>query len=140
MSPRPCAGAASPAGAGRGPRRVRSVTSPDEPQPAQPEDIPASDRSTPAPDVSSATGPTRIGWGPILLAATLAGLLAWAGGERVERANTVRLVSEFEVSGKDQLAARSTAITTKAILSYGLSGAALGLALGLAGGIARRSA
>jgi len=116
------------------------VTSPGELQPAPPEEFPTSDRSPAAPVVLSAPGLSRVGWVSILIAATLAGLLAWAGGEWVEAANTVRLVNEFQVSGNQQLAARSAAITTKATLSYGLLGAVLGLTLGLAGGLTRRSA
>src|SRR4051812_18962705 len=99
--------------------RVCSVTSPGEPQPARPEDHPAP-VPVPAPVDPSGAGPTRVGWVSTLLAATLAGLLAWAGGEWVERANTVRLVNEFQVPGMVQMAARSAAITTKASLSYGL--------------------
>jgi hypothetical protein len=98
------------------------------------------------PDVPEASPPTTspavapVGWGQTLIAGTLAGLLAWAGGEWIERANSVRIVSEFEVAGAQQFAQRGAAILAKATLSYGLLGTLLGLALGLVGGAARRSA
>jgi hypothetical protein len=117
-----------------------TMTAPDGPQPARPEETPAPERSASVPIVPSRAVLTPVGWGPALLAATLAGLLAWAGGEWIEKANPVRVVSEFQVPGKQQFAERSAAITNKAVLSYALLGAAVGLTLGLAGGIARRSA
>jgi hypothetical protein len=121
------------------------MSSPGEPEAARTEANPTPDRSAPAPSPSPAaasdtgSGPIRVGWIGSLLAALFAGIVAWAGGEKVEAARSVRLVSEFQVSGGQQLAERAAAITTKATLSYGLAGAALGLTLGLAGGIARRS-
>src|SRR4051812_16105558 len=75
---------------------------------------------------SGAAGPR---WGLPLLAAALAGLLAWAGGEWVEKANEVPIVSEFTVVGSSQFARRAAAITTRSTLAYGLLGGALGGAL-----------
>ncbi len=104
---------------------------PDEPEPSQPAVSPAAAR---VPSLA------RVGWGPTLIAGTLAGLLAWAGGEWVERANTVRIVSEFEVAGSQQFAQRGAAILARSTLAHALLGTLLGLALGLVGGAARRSA
>lgn len=84
--------------------------------------------------------PFRVGWTFALATALLAGLVAWAGGEWIEKANTVRLVTEFQVSGGQQLADRRAAITAKSTLAYGLVGAVLGVALGIAGGRAGGSA
>lgn len=81
----------------------------------------------------------RVGPGAALGAGVAAGLVAWAGGEVVDRLMTTPLTSEFLVSGGQQFAQRAEAITRKAALSYGLLGAALGLALGGVGGLARRS-
>ena len=74
-----------------------------------------------------------------MLAAALAGLLAWAGGEWVEKANEVPIVSEFSVAGSSQFALRAASITTRSTIAYGLLGGALAGALGLIGGLARRS-
>jgi hypothetical protein len=74
-----------------------------------------------------------------LAAGAFAGLVAWAGGEWVEKANPYQIVSEHVVSGNVQLAQRARNLITKSIASYGLLGAALGLALGTVGGLTRRS-
>ena len=93
------------------------------------------DEPGPAPSTDCA----RPGWGAPLLAAALAGLLAWAGGEWVEKANQVPIVSEHTVGGSIQFAQRAAAIATRSTLAYGLLGAALAGALGMTGGLARRS-
>jgi hypothetical protein len=82
---------------------------------------------------------SRVGWLPAVVAGVVSGLIAWAGGEAADRALTVPIASEFVVSGSQQFAARASALTNKAMVSYGLLGALVGLGLGLIGGRARRS-
>jgi hypothetical protein len=110
---------------------------PNEPDAAPPRESP--DTPTGGAGAALLTDAVRLGWGLPLLAAALAGLLAWAGGEWVEKANEVPAVSEFTVPGSSQFARRAAAITTRSTLSYGLLGSALAVALGLAGGLSRRS-
>lgn len=105
------------------------------PDPDRPPDLPAGPPTAPA----GGPGGPRVGWVVPLAAALVAGLVAWAGGERIEVAHTPRIVSEFQVSGNQQLAQRAAAITTRSTLAHGLLGASLGLAMGLAGGWTRRS-
>jgi hypothetical protein len=101
--------------------------------PRESPDTPLGEGAAPLTDVA------RLGWANPMIAAALAGLLAWAGGEWVEKANEVPIVSEFTVAGSSQFARRAAAITTRATLAYGLLGAALAVALGLTGGLSRRS-
>jgi hypothetical protein len=97
-----------------------------------------SDTGVPTP-VSSERSGDRFVWQSIVGAGVVAGVISGVIGEWVGGADTMKIVSEFEVAGNVQLAQRAALVTSKSILSYGVLGAVLGLALGLTGGLSRRS-
>jgi hypothetical protein len=81
-----------------------------------------------------------------LVAAVVAGLASWSAGEAAvqryfpDMRVTEKQFNSMEKVTYERLRRLHESITYRAMVSYGVLGAALGLALGLVGGLARRSA